>query len=50
MCAHYRERSNVAVLNAVGGLFFHFSKYVAYNLGGVVGSFGWPRDLYCVVS
>jgi hypothetical protein len=43
--AHYGERSNVSVLDAVGGFFFHFGKHVADDLGRVVGGFGGARDL-----
>jgi len=35
----------VAVLDAVGGLFFHFREHVADDFGGVVGGFWGPGDL-----
>lgn len=37
--AHHGERSDVAVLDAIGGLFFHFGEYVANDLGRVIGRF-----------
>jgi hypothetical protein len=43
--AHYGERGDVAVLNAVGGLFFHLGKHVADNLWGIVGRLWGTRDL-----
>lgn len=45
VCAHYAERGDVAVLDAIGGLFFHFGEHVAYDFGWVVGGFGGPGDL-----
>ena len=45
MRAHYGERGNVAVLNAVGGLFFHLGEDVADDFWGVVGRFWGARDL-----
>lgn len=45
MRAHYGERGDVAVLNAVGGLFFHLGKHVADNLWGIVGRLWGTRDL-----
>jgi hypothetical protein len=43
---HYGERGDVAVLDAVGGLFFHFGEDVADDFGGVVGCFGRAGDLF----
>ena len=45
MGAHYGERGYVAVLDAVGGLFFHFREHVADDFGGIVGRFWGPGDL-----
>jgi hypothetical protein len=50
MGAHYGERGNVPVLNAVGGFFFHFGEDVAYYFWGVVGCFWRARDLCFRVS
>ena len=38
----------MAVLDAVGGFFFHFGEDVAYDLWGVVGGFGGAGYLGCV--
>jgi hypothetical protein len=37
----------VAVLHAVGGIFFHFGEDVAYDFWGVVGRFWGAGDLGC---
>jgi hypothetical protein len=46
MRSHYRERSDVSVGDAVGGLFFHFGQYVADDFGGVVGRLWGAGDLW----
>lgn len=45
MRPHHRQRRDVAVRNAVGGLFLHFGEHVADDLGRVVGGLGGPGDL-----
>lgn len=43
--AHHGQRGDVAVLDAVGRLFFHFGEDVAYDFGWVVGGFRGAGDL-----
>lgn len=50
MCAHDAERCDVAVLNAVRGVFFHFGEDVAYDAGVVVRSLLGARDIDCDVG
>lgn len=45
MRSHYGERGDVAVGDAVGGLFFHFGEDVAYDLGRVIGCLWGTGDL-----
>jgi hypothetical protein len=44
--AHHRQRRDVAVRDAVRGLFLHLSEDVAYDLGRVIGGLGRAGDLW----
>ena len=45
VCAHDAERGDMAVLDSIGGVFFHLGKDVAYDLGSIVGCLFRARDL-----
>jgi hypothetical protein len=49
MRAHHGERGDVPVLDAVGGLFFHFCQDVADDFGRVVRRLLRARDLITIL-
>jgi hypothetical protein len=47
---HHGQGGDVAVRDAVGGLFLHLGEHVADDLGGIVGCLWWAGNLFWSVT